>query len=333
MWRLFFWLAVLISMFSIAEARERRAEVTFNANLKISASSSDVRLWIPYPVTDEFQAIEEVSIGGNYSTHGVYLGKGIGNDALYAEWKSPMAERTLTYAFRVGRQEVVKKDFPKGEPPLNMKEFEKYLLPTSLGPTSGKVKQLAERITKDQTTILVKARTIYDWIIDNMHRDPQVKGCGIGDVERLLEGLGGKCTDIHSVFVALTRSVGIPSREIFGIRIPPGKEGDMSRAQHCWAEFYLPGYGWVPVDPADVRKIMLEKQLRLGEEGPYREYFFGAVDENRIAYGTGRDLLLTPPQKNGTINYFGYPYAEIDGKAQDDLFGFNLGYTISFKER
>lgn len=151
-------------------------------------------------------------------------------------------------------------------------------------------------------------------------------------MERLLESLGGKCGDIHSVYVALARSVGVPAREIFGIRIPKGKEGDMTKAQHCWAEFYLPGYGWVPVDPSDVRKIMLEKKLNLGEERDYREYYFGAVDENRIYYGIGRDLILNPPQKDGKLNYFMYPYAEADGKALDDLFGFNLGYTITFKE-
>jgi transglutaminase-like putative cysteine protease len=132
--------------------------------------------------------------------------------------------------------------------------------------------------------------------------------------------------------VALARSVGVPSREIFGIRIPNGKEGDMTKAQHCWAEFFLPGYGWVPIDPSDVRKIMLEKKLNLGEEKVFREYYFGAVDESRISYGIGRDLILNPPQKNGKLNYFMYPYAEADGKALDDLFGFNLGYTITFKE-
>jgi hypothetical protein len=88
----------------------------------------------------------------------------------------------------------------------------------------------------------------------------------------------------------------------------------------------------VPVDAADVRKIMLEKNLRLGEERESREYYFGAVDESRIAYGMGRDLILAPPQKDGRLNYFMYPYAEADGKALDDLFGFDLGYTITFRE-
>ncbi len=325
-------LTMILVVFNASQARERKAEVIFRINLKAPDNSKEVRLWIPYPVSDENQTIEDVRIDGNYSLHGIYREKDFGNSILYAGWNDPTKDRVLTYTFKVKRKELLKNDFSRNELPLNKKEFERYLTSTSLSPTSGKVKETAENITRDKKTILAKARAIYDWIVDNMYRDPQIKGCGIGDVEKLLESLGGKCGDIHSVYVALARSVGVPSREVFGIRIPGGKGGDMTKAQHCWAEFYLPGYGWVPVDAADVRKIMLEKNLRLGQEKEFREYYFGAVDESRIAYGTGRDLILAPPQKDRRLNYFMYPYAEADGKALDDLFGFNLGYTITFKE-
>lgn len=325
-------LAVIPLFIAVSEAKERQVAVSFHSNLNAPANSKNVSLWIPYPVSDENQAVKKGSIDGNYSSHGIYKEKEFGNPLLYAEWNNPIKDRNLTYTFTITRKELIRKDFPKGESSFNQKEFEKYLTATSLSPTVGKVKEKAEAITKDKKTTLAKARAIYDWIVDNMYRDPQIKGCGFGEVESLLESLGGKCGDIHSVYVALARSVGVPAREVFGIRIPAGKEGDMTKAQHCWAEFYLPGYGWVPVDPSDVRKIMLEKKLTLGEEKGYREYYFGAVDESRIAYGTGRDLILEPPQKDGKLNYFMYPYAEADGKALDDLFGFNLGYTITFRE-
>jgi len=325
-------LAVILLLLNVAEAKEKRVEVTFKIDLKVPEHSKDVRLWIPHPISDENQTVEDVRINGNYSRHGIYKEEEFGNSILYAEWKDLPKDRTLTYTFKIRRKEVVRKDFSKDEQPFNQKEFQKYLMATSLSPTSGKVKEIAENIIKGKKTTLAKARAIYDWIVDNMYRDPKIKGCGMGEVERLLESLGGKCGDLHSVYVALAKSVGVPAREIFGIRIPKGKEGDMTKAQHCWAEFYLPGYGWVPIDPSDVRKIMLEKKLILGEEKEYREYYFGAVDESRIFYGIGRDLILNPPQKDGNLNYFMYPYAEADGKALDDLFGFDLGYTISFKE-
>lgn len=319
---------------SIAFAKERQGEVTIQFNLNAPADAKEVRLWVPYPVSDENQDIWDIKVNGNFSSSGVYREGENGNIALYAEWNGPSKERTLTYSFKVKRKEVVKKDFPKKELAFSKEEFKQYLKATSLGPTTGKVKELADKITKGKKTNLSKSRAIYDWIVNNMHRDPNIKGCGFGEVEKLIVSLGGKCGDIHSVFVALSRSVGVPAREIFGIRMAKGKEGDITKSQHCWAEFYMPGYGWVPVDPSDVRKAMLEKKTKdLKDVKDLVEYFFGAVEENRIAFQTGRDLTLNPPQKDGKLNYFMYPYAEADGKAlNEDLFGFNLGYKITFRE-
>jgi hypothetical protein len=83
-----------------------------------------------------------------------------------------------------------------------------------------------------------------------------------------------------------------------------------------------------------VRKIILEKKLTIQEAAPYREYYFGKVDENRIAFGTGRNLVLNPPQKSEPLTYFMYPYAEADGKPlNEDLFGFNIGYRIHYTDR
>ncbi len=107
----------------------------------------------------------------------------------------------------------------------------------------------------------------------------------------------------------------------------------MTEGYHCWAEFYAPEYGWVPVDAADVRKIMLEKNIQdLEEIKNFREYYFGSVDENRIRFGTGRDIMLSPEQKSGRINYFMYPYAEVDNKSLDFFNRGDLKYEVSFKE-
>lgn len=322
-----------IFIVSIGLAKERNVEVTFQLNLKAPSESNNVKVWIPYPVSDKNQRITDIKISGNFTTKAVYTDENYGSNILYAEWDRAVKERTLTYSFSVKRKEQVTKDFSNKELYFSKKEFSKYLEASPSLPITEKVKKYAEKITKGKKTNLDRARAIYDWIVDNMYRDPNVKGCGLGIVETLLETKGGKCADIHSVFVALSRAAGVPAKEVFGIRIPQGKEGDMTKAQHCWAEFYLPGYGWVVVDPADVRKTILEKKLTLEQAKPFREYYFGTVDESRIAYGTGRDIILNPPQKGQPLNYFMYPYAEVDGKPlNEDLYGFNIGYRISFKE-
>lgn len=326
--------AVLLSIASgDAEAKERRALVTVSVKLVSPPSAETVRLWIPYPMSDGNQEIAGVEVDGNFTRQGVYREGRYGNPILFAEWRNVSGERTMSYTFRVSRKELVTRDFPEKELPYSREEFRKELAPAAVIPTDGLVKEVAGRITAGKTTNREKARAIYDWIVDNMRRDPNTKGCGLGEVEGLLSSLGGKCADLHSVFVALARAEGVPAREVFGIRLTKGAEGDMTKAQHCWAEWYLPGYGWVVVDPADVRKAILERKIAVEEAGPLREYYFGAVDESRIAFGTGRDLVLNPPQAGAPLNYFMYPYAEADGKPlNEDLYGFNLGYTIRYKE-
>lgn len=326
-------MVVLISVDGVAHGGQRNAEITFQVKFSPSTEAKQVRLWVPYPMSDQNQEITDITVKGNYSYAGVFREGKMLNNILYSEWQGVPGEKVMTYSFVVKRRDVTMDGRPFSDLPLALEEFKEFLDTSFLGPTVGtRVKRFAGEITKGKTTGLAKARAVYDWIVENMHRDPNVKGCGFGQVEMLLESMGGKCVDIHSVFVALVRSAGIPAREIYGIRIPKGSEGDMTKAQHCWAEFYLPGHGWIASDPADVRKIMLEEKLSLEQAKRYREYYFGAVDENRIAFGIGKNIRLNPSPSGEPLLYFMYPYAEADGKLlNEDLYGFNLGYRIGYR--
>ena len=150
----------------------------------------------------------------------------------------------------------------------------------------------------------------------------------------LLTAPGGKCTDIHSVFVALCRAAGVPAREIFGIR--QGKEAvvDITSWQHCWAEFYLPGYGWVPVDPADVLKKMLVENITLADPKTQeaREYFWGAWDPYRVKFSVGRDVRLNPAQAGPLLNNFGYPFAQIGDTTLDWYKPEQFAYRIIYRQ-
>lgn len=288
----------------------------------------------PYPLSDRDQLISTISVSGDYAESAVYSDQKYSTPILYARWDKGAASRKLTLTFHAVRQEVVRRDFPTREAAWDPADYAMYLAPTSLGPIDGQVKILADQITKGKTTILDKSKAIYDWICDNMYRDPATHGCGSGNVCLLLNKPGGKCTDIHSVFVALCRAAGIPAREVFGIRQGKKTEQDISTWQHCWAEFYLPGYDWVPVDPADVRKMMLKEKLELSDTKTthYREYFWGAWDQYRVKLAMGRDLALNPPQHGKPINTFGYPYAQIGTETLDWLDPQTFKYTFTFRQ-
>ena len=251
--------------------------ITMEFDLSGHDSNEEAQLWIPYPFSDRDQLISKIYISGDYSESAVYSDQQYSTPILYARWDKGAQSRKLTLSFHVVRKEVVRRDFPAGEVAWDRTAYARYLAPTSLGPIDGQVKILADRITTGKTTVLAKARAIYDWTCENMYRDPATRGCGPGNVCSLLERPGGKCTDIHSVFVALCRAAGVPAREIFGIRQGRKMEQDITGWQHCWAEFYLPGYDWVPVDPADVRKMMLKGKLESsdGKTRQYRDYFRG----------------------------------------------------------
>jgi transglutaminase-like putative cysteine protease len=234
----------------------------------------------------------------------------------------------------VVRQEVVRRDLPDKEAAWNPEDFKRYLAPTSLGPINQKVKDLAEKITQGKTGVKAKAKAVYDWTIENMYRDPNTVGCGLGDVITLLSMPSGKCTDIHSVFVALCRAAGVPAREIFGIRQGKAPEVDITTWQHCWAEFYLPGYGWVPVDPADVLKKMLVENLKRSDPKikEARKYFWGAWDPYRVQLALGRDVQLNPAQDGPPLNNFGYPFAQIGRHSLDWYQPKNFTYKITYRQ-
>lgn len=317
-----------------AKPKEKRAELNLSASVENFTGAKDIKMWIPCPKTTEYQAVSDVKVDGNFAKQGFYKDKD-GNKILYAEWRSPQDKPNLSLTFKVARKEINRKNFPSKEKtaiPADIKE--KYLSAIGLVVTDGEPKKIAEEITKGKKPIFSKAEAIYDYIVENYKRDDMIKGCGRGDVCQLVVTKQGKCADISSVFVSFARSVGVPAREIFGIRTKSEPEGNITDAYHCRAEFYMPGYGWVPVDPSDVLKKMLKENLSLDNPKikEARDYFFGAQNETYIDLSSGRDLMLNPPQKAGRLNYFMYPYCEINGRAMDYLSQKDFKYTVTYKK-
>ncbi len=313
-------------------AESSSGTIRMEFDLSQQDSSQETQLWIPYPLSDRDQLITRIETKGNYQESAIYSDQLYSTPILYAKWNKGIKDRTLSFSFHVTRKEVKRRNFPKVETPWDPADYALYLAPTSMGPIDGEVKVLADKITAGKTGVLAKARAIYDWICENMYRDPKTPGCGSGNVCLLLVKQGGKCTDIHSVFIALCRAAGVPAREVFGLRQGKSNGQDTTTFQHCWAEFYLPGYDWVPVDPADVLKMMLKENLTLNDKKTeyYREYFWGGWDQYRVKLAMGRDLTMNPPQHGAPFNTFGYPMAQVGNKTLDWLNPKTFRYTFTF---
>ncbi len=321
---------VLLIIAMPAFADQQTGRFTWQFDLSTHSPGKEAKLWIPYPVSDNYQIISDIRWDGNYSESAVYTERIFGVPMLYVYWPKETSERQITFSFAVERVEQVKRDFPAEEATYDPRDYKLYLSSTKLGPITGEVKKLAEQITSNKQGVLEKARAVYDWTIENTYRDPETTGCGVGDVTSFLRRPGGKCADISSIYVSLARAAGVPTREVLGIRTGKTDNQDVSKWQHCWAEFYLPGYGWVPVDPADVRKAMLKQKLTLDDPtvDKLRDYFWGRVDPYRIRLSEGRDLQLNPPQQGPAINYLMYPFAQIGGDTLDWLDSEKFAYKI-----
>lgn len=329
---IFFLFALCLFIPRYSEAAEQQGIINLKIDLQATELPQPAKIWLPYPVSGPYQLIENMDIKGNFVNSGVYKEPNSGALYLYAEWPKGIHEKHLELGYKVSTKERQNRNLRDTGAPVPI-EIQKYMQADWWIPAGGQVEEIANGIKKDKKGILEKAQAVYDWVVENTVRDPSVKGCGLGIVEMTLRKLSGKCADISSVYVALARNVGVPAREVFGLRLGTKSEQDITGSYHCWAEFYLPGTGWVAVDPADVRKKMLVDSLELADIKDLRKYFFGGVDAYRMTLESGgRGIIFQPAQASKPLNYFMYPYAEINGKEIDYFDPQKFRYSVHFKK-
>jgi transglutaminase-like putative cysteine protease len=271
-----------------------------------------------------------------------------GAEFLHVVWADGDAAPSVEVASRFAtRDRAVDLSKPGSTATLSAEERRLYTAATALIPTGGVVKETSDKITAGAVSDLHKARRISEWIVDNTHRDPKTRGCGVGDIASMLRtgNLGGKCADLNALYVGLARAAGLPARDVYGLRVAPSKFGykslgagtaNVSKAQHCRAEVFLAGFGWVPVDPADVRKVVLEEppgNLALTDHKVVaaRKALFGSWETNWLAYNVAHDIDL-PGAKGPRLEFLMYPQAETAAGRLDCLDPDTFSYTIAARE-
>jgi transglutaminase-like putative cysteine protease len=324
---------------------------TFDVTTRVEVlkTSGTTRIWLPAPLIS--QSPFQKTLSTNFYAEGGTAKTTENNPnalgIVVAEFPSGVRP-VLTLTSRVTTKTYVVDLSARSNPPKdNRANLEHFLQPTKLLPTDGIVKETATDITSGAKTDVEKARAIYEWIVDNTFRNPKTRGCGVGDIRFMLESkdLGGKCADLNALYVGLARSVGLPARDVYGIRVGKSELGykslgasseNVTKAQHCRAEVYLSDYGWVPVDPADVRKVVLEEppgNRALDDDlvKKARARLFGSWEMNWMAYNFAHDVAL--PGSGGTpIGFLMYPQAETTEGRLDSLDPDNFKYEITSKE-
>ncbi|MBZ5565680.1 MAG: transglutaminase-like domain-containing protein [Acidobacteriia bacterium] len=291
----------------------RKFDFTYQITLKnLPGNAQRVRVWIPVASSDANQTVVLKEARGPAHLRATRVPQ-FGDRLMYAEIlhpKSPTAEFTLAY--EITRKEYSKGNFQSlmkynGADPLP-KDIAFYLLPNHLVPVDGKIKTLADENTRGVQGPVEKAHALYDFVFHALRYDKSGTGWGRGDALWACDAKHGNCTDFHSLFISLARAEQIPARFDIGFPLPDGTHKGMVPGYHCWAEFWVEGAGWVPVDISEAWQTPAK-----------HDYFFGTIDANRVQFSTGRDLTLVPKQDGPPLNYLVYPYVEVDGKPFDQM--------------
>ena len=323
---------------------------TFEATTRVDIPKPEgvTRVWLPVPsVNSDYQRSLESSFTSNGTAKFMRDGQD-GAKMLYVEFAATETKPFVELTSRVqtqGRAIDWSQKTAKAEDADTLRYFTRA---TALIPTDGIVRKTALAATQGAKTDVEKVRKIYDWVVANTYRDPKVLGCGEGDIKTMLEtgNLGGKCADLNAIFVGLCRAVGVPARDVYGVRLVPssfgykelsGNPASLKGSQHCRSEAYLKGYGWVAMDPADVAKVMRQETASWIKNttdpvvAPVNQALFGGWEGNWMAYNTAHDLTL-PHSKGEKIGFFMYPMAENAGGRFDQYTPDDFKYQITARE-
>ena len=322
---------------------------TYVLTTRVEPTAGATRAWIPLPTFEgpDWQRPGAVTWTGNARVAERVRDPKYGAEMLKVEWAADQQAPVIEVVAQVQAQNRSVLPGQGNATPLSDAVRKLNLMPTTFLPTDGIVKETADAIVRGKQGDVAKARAIYDWVVENTFRNPKTLGCGVGDITTMIRtgNLNGKCADLNALFVGLARSAGLPARDVYGIRVMPSEFGFkalgagsevVSKAQHCRAEVWLAGSGWTPVDPADVRKVVLEEPpTNLALTDPKviaaRRALLGAWEGNWLAYNVAHDVKL-PGSKEEPIAFLMYPQAENRSGFLDSLDPERFKYRITARE-
>lgn len=328
-------------------------QATFEARnefrIKVPEGAKRLRIWIAVPQETPEQRVSDLKIESTLA-HRIETDSE-GNRVAYLEAESPAAgELPVVETFVLTRQEVRSGVDPARATPLGAEDrtrLAKYLAPNQHIVLDERIRKISAEVVGNETNPVRASRKLYDWVLANIDywvKDPKNKKASpVGSSVYCLENRTGNCTDFHSLWAALARASGIPTRIIYGSFFKAELDGqDTDQSYHCWPEFYASGIGWVPHDvavadifvdkyPIDAQNETLVRRTTAdGYRGPdpaMVDYYFGNLDERRVVWSSGRDLTLSPAQEAGPVNALPKAYVEVDGRVLPETAGWTRKLT------
>jgi transglutaminase-like putative cysteine protease len=323
-------------------------EVRHELKVVVPEGAQRVRVWFVLPQDDPIpgdgtasaQRVSDLQIEAPYAYRVERDSEG--SKLLYLEATNPQEkEFKVVETFVLTRNEVHTVVDPRQAKPLteaDRAKFAPYLAANKHVEINDEIRKVAHEIVGEEANPVLAARKLYDWVLHNVDywvKDPKNKKASpVGSATYCLTFRTGNCTDFESLWTSLARAQGIPTRIVYGSFFKPELNGnDLDQSYHCWATFYAPGLGWIPHDVAVADMYAGEMPVTSDNEVLMRrttadgmfgadlakvEYYFGNLDERRIVWSIGRDLMLNPKQDGEPVNAMPKAYIEIDGKVHPE---------------
>jgi transglutaminase-like putative cysteine protease len=279
------------------DALDRTFLFTYAGSITGLKPGDTARVWLPVARSNQDQVVEIIDRAVPQNARIATDDRGE-NAFLFFE-AGIKSDGTIPFSvvYRVTRHEVIE------ETVVGQSDESRYLKPDALVPVGGKPAHVLLTGKTMPSDPLQRGRVLYELVENHMQYRKDQPGWGRGDATWACDSGFGNCTDFHSLFISLARSLEIPAKFEIGFAIPAKRGTGEVPGYHCWAKFKPAGHGWVPVDISEAKKHP-EK----------REYYFGRLDANRVTFTTGRDLELVPKQAGPPVNFLAHPYVEVNGK-------------------
>lgn len=308
----------VIGVPSVSAQQTRDFQLDYSFVIRGVDPGKRVNIWVPVPESNAHQQVTLLAQAFPGSVRKTRENR-YGNRMLFGQAGASGEPLQVTVRYHVVRHEVRGLQ-PKASPTdLPERQRQLFLQEQRKVPLSGPHIDLLQSDDALPIDPVQKARQLYQRVDDRVRYDKSRPGYGQGDAAWVCRSRCGNCTDFHSLFIAWARSVGIPAKFEIGFPLPPRRGSGEISGYHCWGYFHTTEHGWVPVDISEADK---HPQLK--------DYYFGNLTENRVAFSTGRDIDLVPRQASPALNYFVYPHVEVDGKQLPDS---QLQLRFRFRDR
>lgn len=185
------------------------------------------------------------------------------------------------------------------------------------------IRALSDSLAGAETNALLKARTFYNWITENIRYSYALEYSTIRNISEycLMKGYGD-CGQAALLFITLCRANGIPARWQSGWLTTPG-----GKTIHDWTEIFINPYGWIPVDPYMGVFALQYFSGPEAERTMIRDFYFGGLDQYRMAANSDHSRSLDPPKRSMRSDTVDFQRGELEYGETNiyfDLYSYSL---------